>query len=83
MLNVASLLYNNGGDDGCPVYSFFGIPWDDWACEDPFTVDGLGIDVLVLASCDEKLGIIDLSYTHVIFKKKSSTPNILFKLILL
>jgi hypothetical protein len=40
VLNVASLSYNDGGDGGCPVYSFIGIPWNDWACEDPFMVDG-------------------------------------------
>lgn len=35
-----------------------------WVCEDPFAADGLGTDVLVLASCDGKLGIIDfLEYT--------------------
>jgi hypothetical protein len=39
----------------------------------PFAAAGLGIDIPVLASCDQKLGIVDFLNARVSFSIDSST----------
>lgn len=54
----ANLSHKDGGTTSRRVYEFIDTRYNGWAYEGPFAVDGLGTDLLVLDSCDRKLGII-------------------------
>jgi hypothetical protein len=58
---------NTDDDNGVfPRYEFIGIPYNGWGCESPFVTDVLDIDILLVVSYDEKLGVTDFFSMNVL-----------------
>jgi hypothetical protein len=72
-------LPSRDGDGGiCVGYEFIGIPYNGWGYESLFVADILDIDILLLVSCDGKLGATNFSKERVNFLIDCSNPPIYY-----
>jgi hypothetical protein len=76
MLSATSPSCSKGGGDGCLIYEFIGILYNDWLYGDPIVVDVLGATISALRSCEGKLGLGFFPSARVILYTDSTISSI-------